>query len=235
MKRAFRILLLLLAALTALCVTASAATVYDVTAYKAVFKDCKIVPYTASGEAVAATASVTTTDGTPLTDADGNTLPRMIFQDVEKLTFTCTPATQGEEMIVFLLNKATATVPTADNICYLDQKTVSGQMKFSIYPSELEPGEYGIYVSSASIGFKEVGNIKVSGSFTVLNFMLGDVNDDKDVNITDVVEMLCQIVGKGSEWTETQIQAGDVDCNGSLNITDVVYVLNYIVGNIVSF
>jgi hypothetical protein len=59
------------------------------------------------------------------------------------------------------------------------------------------------------------------------NIISGDVNDDDNVNIQDIVILVNFIIG-GWEPTEIQMQAGDMNGDGTINILDIVLVVNII-------
>ncbi|MBT5077997.1 MAG: hypothetical protein HOM61_03720, partial [Candidatus Marinimicrobia bacterium] len=61
------------------------------------------------------------------------------------------------------------------------------------------------------------------------NIISGDLNDDDNVNIQDVVILVNVLIG-GWELTETQMQAGDMNGDGVIDILDIVQVVNIILG-----
>jgi hypothetical protein len=61
------------------------------------------------------------------------------------------------------------------------------------------------------------------------NIISGDLNDDDNVNIQDVVILVNVLIG-GWELTETQMQAGDMNDDGVIDILDIVQVVNIILG-----
>jgi hypothetical protein len=61
------------------------------------------------------------------------------------------------------------------------------------------------------------------------NIISGDLNDDDNVNIQDVVILVNVLIG-GWELTETQIQAGDLNDDGAIDILDIIQVVNIILG-----
>ncbi|MBW3625460.1 MAG: dockerin type I repeat-containing protein, partial [Armatimonadetes bacterium] len=62
----------------------------------------------------------------------------------------------------------------------------------------------------------------------------GNVNTDKDINITDAVAMLTHIVSGGDvtkgALTGDALQNADIDGQGGVNVQDVVLLLQAIVG-----
>ena len=99
---------------------------------------------------------------------------------------------------------------------------------------EMEVGEYPIILQNVQMT-KKVGNAfdtifapDYTSTLTVDDIMLGDVNNDGLVNITDVVSMVSHIIG--NEVGGFNVTAADVTADGLVNITDVVTVLYGIIG-----
>lgn len=136
----------------------------------------------------------------------------------------------GEQYVVFLLQDSE--VPTQSSIRYIDQKE-GGAVSFTVYPSELTtPGSYGVYVSSTNQAYTEVASFQVTNSWEKALYVLGDVDMNGSVNITDALLVLQNIVGS-AELNEQQRQAANVDLTDpAININDALKILNYIVGNI---
>lgn len=61
------------------------------------------------------------------------------------------------------------------------------------------------------------------------NIISGDLNDDDNVNIQDIVILVNVIIG-GWELTEAQMQAGDINDDGDIDILDIVQVVDIILG-----
>ena len=68
----------------------------------------------------------------------------------------------------------------------------------------------------------------VTFNITVPSFVLGDVNHDRTVNITDVMMTVNHVVGQ----TPAGFHVENADVNGDhvINITDVIVIVNYILG-----
>mgnify|MGYP001204214742 CR=1 FL=1 len=60
------------------------------------------------------------------------------------------------------------------------------------------------------------------------SFILGDVNDDGDINVLDVVAILGFIINPG-EPSESEFLAGDYNQDGELNVLDVVAIVALII------
>ena len=61
--------------------------------------------------------------------------------------------------------------------------------------------------------------------------LLGDVDSNGEINVTDVVLIIDDILGKNPE--NFNAVAADVDCNGEINVTDAVLVIDAILGKLV--
>lgn len=67
-----------------------------------------------------------------------------------------------------------------------------------------------------------------NGAITVINYTPGDVNNDSNINMTDVILIRRYIVGGyGANINE---KAADVNADGNINMTDVILIRRYIVG-----
>lgn len=98
--------------------------------------------------------------------------------------------------------------------------------------NEIADGDYTIKVSDivlASSSLQESRSADVSATISVSSYILGDVNDDKSITITDAVAIINYIVGKPVGTFNAK--AADVDGNGAISITDAVAVV-YMVNNI---
>jgi hypothetical protein len=71
------------------------------------------------------------------------------------------------------------------------------------------------------------GSIVIEGELTApVSILLGDVNGDGIVNVTDVVCLVSYILG--SNATDIILEAADVNGDGDINITDAVGITNII-------
>ncbi len=61
------------------------------------------------------------------------------------------------------------------------------------------------------------------------DIILGDLNFDGDLNITDVVQLINVILNVG-DFTENQLIAADYNQDNIVNILDVIQLVNYILG-----
>ena len=71
------------------------------------------------------------------------------------------------------------------------------------------------------------GSIVIEGELTApVSILLGDVNGDGIVNVTDVVCLVSYILGTNT--TDIILEAADVNGDGDINITDAVGITNII-------
>ena len=73
---------------------------------------------------------------------------------------------------------------------------------------------------------------------TDLDFLLGDVNEDGEVNVSDaqlaLVEYVATMSGKTGSFTDRQVRAADVNGDGRVTVEDAQFILLYYVRNTLS-
>ena len=144
-----------------------------------------------------------------------------LYTGAVKFTLSFT-GSAGEQYVVFLLKDGT--VPTAQNIQYIDQ-TEGGSVTFTVYPQDMTtPGTYGVYVSSTTEAYTEVASFQVTTSWEKAPYILGDVNMDGDINSLDALLVL-RFNAMMVELNETQKQAADVNSDGTINSIDALVIL----------
>ena len=121
------------------------------------------------------------------------------------------------------------------SILYIDQLSsadaVEGALTFTVYASQLQTGT--IVITSAADGTVKAAIVKAK-------YVLGDVNSDGKINISDVIQILQHIVGS-RVLTGNDLQAAnvthDVDNHGvaKVNISDAIKILQYIVNIVTEF
>lgn len=217
MKKLLRTLLLAAALTALLCVSAlaadSAVSITDQTG-------ATLTPKTAEGAEITA-------------DANGK------YTNAVQFDLTATEGlTNGSQYLVLMLKVAGEnTVPTAENIYYINQKAAAadGKLAFtneggdSVYPMDLVNGTYSIYIVGEGKNFNAA---KADASFTYdAGYIKGDANGDGKVNIDDVTAVLNHVV-ENRFLTGTNFEAADVVKDDKINIDDVTKLLNFIVENI---
>ena len=123
-------------------------------------------------------------------------------------------------------------LPTVDNaILYIDQATAADVTQaFTVLPNMtgLAAGtELTLYISSNVAGAELIAIPMVYAEEAEgPTYTLGDVNGDGEINVTDVVAVVNNILkGTGFEADEA---AADVNADGEINVTDVVAIVNNI-------
>lgn len=194
--------------------------------------------------ALAADSAVSITDQTGATlmpkTAAGDTITAENGKYTGAVQFDLT-ATQGltsgsQYLVLMLKDDGKNTVPTAENIYYINQKAAAnGALAFTnaggdpIYPMDLVNGTYSIYILGDGKTFDPA---KADASFTYdAGHIKGDANGDGKVNIDDVTAVLNHVV-ENKFLTGTNFQAADVVSDNKVNIDDVTKLLNFIVENI---
>lgn len=224
MKRLLRSLLLgaILSAL--LCVGALAADsepvkggIYNITG------SVTLTPKDASGGAITAGSS----DGV----ADSG-----YYANAVKFEVKAEKLAENQQYLLLVLkgegDKAPS-VPTADNIAYIDQMAAqNGSVSFTAYPSALTKGEYYVYLVGADKPFNIVAP---AATFQYdQRYTLGDVNEDGKVNSVDAMRVLQFVVGK-TTLSDVQLLAADVNGDKKVNTVDAMRILQFAVGIIDSF
>ena len=57
-------------------------------------------------------------------------------------------------------------------------------------------------------------------------YILGDANNDKKLNVSDVIYLINYLFKGGAE--PVPVEAGDANCDGHNNVSDVIYLINYL-------
>ena len=185
---------------------------------------------------------------TPVDDKGANvTKADVRFPGAVKMKVTYSKAQSGNEYLLCVLADDETGVPTVDNMAYIDQKTADGAtMEFTVFPKAVDAKttsvKYTVYLSSNAdassedaglTSFTKVGAFEyyAAGNSDV---MLGDVDGDEDVTISDAVLVLQAIV-EAETLDDKQTAAADVDKDTEVTISDAVAILQYIVEAITSF
>lgn len=166
----------------------------------------------------------------------------------EKLnvTYTNSALKEGDMVIVFLLETKdkdgkitevkteeaaqTLIVPTAENIKYIDQSVAkatasNGSVSFDIYPQNHTSALVRIISVNAATNKVTDENIAA----VKLNYTLGDVTGEGEVNAVDALRILQYAANVGNPKYEFSAPwaAGDVDLNGEISGVDAVRILQY--------
>lgn len=218
MRKLWKIFLLAGVLCAILCVGTLAAEnsgVYDVqtsTGYT-------LTPQTANGTDISA-ASVTI-----------NNMEKPFYANAERFALTG-PSVDGNQYLVLALS-GTDSTPTESNIVYIDQTGATGTtVAFNVYPSTLTSGStYNVYMVGTGAG----ESYKKVASFTYYApYILGDVNEDKTVDVGDALAVL-QYSAELTTLSDTQLLAADVNASNDVDVGDALMILQYAADLIESF
>ena len=95
----------------------------------------------------------------------------------------------------------------------------------------VEPGSYEGQISNIVFTKADGTQVKLNSvkfNIVVNNVTKGDVNDDGEINVADVVEIVKDILHKTT--SRFVREAADVNEDGEINVTDIVLVVNMIMG-----
>lgn len=209
MKKLLRTLLLAAALTALLCVSALAA---DSTVSITDQTGATLTPKTAAGAEIIA-------------DTNGK------YTNAVQFDLTATEGlTNGSQYLVLMLkDDGKNTVPTAENIYYINQKAAAdGKLAFTneggdpIYPMDLVNGTYSIYIVGEGKNFNAT---KADASFTYeAGYTLGDVNGDGDVNALDAILILRAAVNL-TVLSNIQEKVADMNGDGNVDALDAIKVL----------
>ena len=85
-----------------------------------------------------------------------------------------------------------------------------------------KPGTYDIIVSGATADNYEISYVKGTLRIRSRNAATGDINDDGEVDVTDVVELIDMVL------TGSTDAAGDINGDGEVDVTDVVELIDIV-------
>lgn len=114
--------------------------------------------------------------------------------------------------------------PNKDNIVYLNQtKPINAEISFEL-PTSDAAGTYEL-----RMGGTDVENAAVY-SFEIVDILFGDVNNDGEITISDVVWIMRNI--SGAEMADyINIENGNVNSDNKISISDAVWILRYLSGS----
>ena len=154
-----------------------------------------------------------------------------VYEGVEKFSLSFTGS--ADQYVVFLLGNG-GTVPTESNIEYIDQTGGETTINFTLFPYQLEVGEYNVYVSSTGGSYTKVASFSVTDSWEEAPYTLGDVNMDGSIDVIDA-SLILRYAANLNTLTDTQKAAADVNGNNSIDVIDASMVLRYAANLIDSF
>lgn len=145
-----------------------------------------------------------------------------VYEGAEKFTLSFTGS--ADQYVVFLL-KDGGQVPTETNVAYIDQAG-GGTVQFTVFPYQLEAGEYNVYLSGTNVDYGRVASFKVAESWEEAPYTLGDVNQDGNIDVVDG-SLVLRFSANLTELTEQQYRAADVNANDVVDVIDASLILRY--------
>lgn len=156
-------------------------------------------------------------DGT----ADGG-----FYANASAFTLSCPAGTSGEQTLALLLAGESSSVPTADNLQYIDQQASNGSISFTLKPKELTAGtSYSVYLSTTSKDVIKVASFQYGEKPA---YTLGDVDGNGKIEPADALWILQSLVD-AKTLDDSQILAADIDKNGKIEPVDALKILQYLV------
>lgn len=169
---------------------------------------------------------------------DGGTGDGGFYANANKFKLTCT-GLSGQYSLVLLLkegaNQSDGTegvpTPTERNLQYIDQQNITDTTEFILFPKQMEPGTYNVYVSTDSVKLTKVASLEYG---TEPEYTLGDIDENDEIDIRDALEAL-RASAKIVTLTERQIKAADVNRDSVVDVRDALLLLRYSAKLITSF
>ena len=166
-------------------------------------------------------------DGFVLT-VDGGTGTGGFYANANKFKLTCT-GLPGQYSLVLLLkedadqSEGTKGVPTESNLQYIDQQNIKPTTEFVLFPKQMEPGTYNVYVSTDSVKLTKVASLEYGEK---PKYKRGDVDNDGEIAAYDASLILQHTVNL---IDLTGNPAADVDKDGEIAAYDASMILQYLV------
>lgn len=171
--------------------------------------------------------------GYTLTVEGGGTGTGGFYANANKFKLTCT-GLPGQYSLVLLLkedadqSEGTKGIPTESNLQYIDQQNIAATTEFILFPKQMEPGTYNVYVSTNNADLTQVASLEYGEK---PKYTLGDVDNDGFISILDVTAILNHIAGNITLVGDRFLAADVVEPKGAIDILDAVRILNVMAGN----
>lgn len=147
-----------------------------------------------------------------------------VYEGAEK--FKLSFSGSADQYVVFLLKDGS--LPTESNIAYIDQTGGVTTIEFTLFPYQLESGNYNVYLSGTNFAYTRVASFKVTNSWEEAPYTLGDVSLNGTIDTYDASLVLQYMVGALS-LSPTQLSAADYSENGHVDTYDASLILQHIV------
>ena len=147
-----------------------------------------------------------------------------VYEGAEK--FKLSFSGSADQYVVFLLKDGN--VPTESHLAYIDQTGGVTTIEFTLFPYQLESGNYNVYLSGTNFAYTRVASFKVTNSWEEAPYTLGDVSLNGTIDTYDASLVLQYMVGALS-LSPTQLSAADYSENGHVDTYDASLILQHIV------
>ena len=158
-----------------------------------------------------------TADGADYDDGDVN------------FALTYDDATENGMYLILVLSEEGT--PKNGNILYVNQVTADADGAYfeNVYPTEIGEEESYIYLAGTDMEYTKLGKI-IPNVEEVLPTagMKGDVDLDEDVDMDDVVALMCHVLKAATIADETALANGEVTNDDALSMDDVVKIMCYV-------
>ena len=169
---------------------------------------------------------------------DGGTGTGGFYAGATKFKLTCDDLS-GKYSLVLLLKEGAKQAdgtegiptPTESNLQYIDQQNITATTEFVLFPKQMEPGTYNVYVSTDSVKLTKVASLEYGEK---PKYRLGDVDKDNFITSSDALMVL-----KHSAMLLTldaeEMKLADVTGDNSVDTFDALKILKYVAKIIDSF
>ena len=136
----------------------------------------------------------------------------------------------GMYLILVLSEEGT---PKDGNILYVNQVTADedGAYFENVYPTEIGEEESYIYLAGTGMAYTKLGKIVPNVEEVVpppAEGLKGDVDLDEDVDMDDVVALMCHVLKAITIDDATALANGEVTNDDTLDMDDVVKIMCYV-------
>ena len=139
-----------------------------------------------------------------------------------------------KKTIITMLIALVAMFASAETYNYLKfTKTNGSTVTYSVEGLKLTYDNTNVTITNAegtaTIALAEVQDMYFSNEAGGNDFMLGDVNNDGEVNIADVTALISAVLTEN--YSNINFDAADMNEDGNLNISDVTTLISYVLSN----
>lgn len=137
----------------------------------------------------------------------------------------------GKQVTIIVTEKGKDVNPANDDILYINQvsKDATTFATIPVDPTKIDSTkDYVIKIGGETLSSIITINLKGSGGST--GYILGDINNSGEVNVSDAVGIVNHITGD-AVLTGDALKAADTNADSDVNVSDAVNVVKYITGD----